>query len=142
MGLPFTLCLAATILSPAAFASNACPQPDKNFGSFLSKFKSDVRFRESRLILPLQQSYSDPDGKSTSFSSLKDLRTGAIILNEVHDGEMANTDGRVCESRPSIKGNRASFAQHSCDTDAYSHTYYFIRKNGCWMLEKKASSHG
>jgi hypothetical protein len=135
---------AAVLLSPSAFASASCPRADANFGTFLKRFKNDAAFRESRLILPLQTSYSAPGEKSTQSLTLKQIRHRKmrIIRGDADARAMRNTEASLCESTPLVKRDHATFGQYSCGTDVYSSGYHFERRNGCWMLARITSSGG
>ena len=125
-------------------AADSCAAPDASFTSFLAKFKNDKQFRETRLVLPLQFSSTDPSGTTKEALSLEEIRKRnmALILGDKDARELKGSEGALCESKPIIKKSRASFGQYSCGTDVYSDAFYFVRRNGCWMLERVAVSGG
>ena len=134
----------AAVLNAGHAHAVACAVPDASFASFVVKFKNDARFRETRLILPLPSRYTDPDGTTQEVLSLRTIRSRKmqLIKGSAEARELALTEGKVCEGKPVVKGGHARFGQHSCGTDVYSHSYAFVRQNGCWMLESMESSGG
>ena len=137
------LAIAVPLCAPAA-ALASCTAADASFGAFLQRFKNDRQFRESRLVLPLQSSDTDPTGTVKTKLSLKQIRDSkaSIIWGDAFALEMKGTEAALCESKVVFRNNRASFAQSSCETDVYSSKYDFVRKNGCWMLLRVANSGG
>lgn len=132
------------LLGAANVHAAACPAPDASFASFLGKFKNDAQFRTSRLILPLRTRYTEPGGTTEEALSLQTIRARKmeLIKGPAAARELADTEGKLCESKPVVKGGHARFGQYSCGTDVYSHSYAFVRQDGCWMLESIQSSGG
>jgi len=141
----FLAALLITIgLGGLAWAESKCERPDSNFRDFLSRFKNNPSFRESRLILPLQYSETDPEKTTKEQLSLKQIRARKlqIICDDACAARLKGTEGQLCENRPQVKGNTAEFIQYSCGTDVYGDTFHFVRKNGCWFLRSLDSSGG
>jgi hypothetical protein len=65
-----------------------------------------------------------------------------IICGAACAARLKGTEGQLCETGPTVKGNRAEFIQYSCGTDVYGDTYHFVRNNGYWFLQSFESSGG
>ncbi|MFO1385613.1 MAG: hypothetical protein U1F55_05415 [Chitinivorax sp.] len=111
---------------------------------FLKRFKNDRVFREKRLLLPLQISVSDPDGKSAERLTLKQIRERKmqLIIGDKRAKELHNSEGRLCESKPVVRHNRATFEQYSCETDVYGNRFHFVFQRGGWWLQRVEYSGG
>jgi hypothetical protein len=129
--------LITIVLGGIAWGQNKCDRPDSNFGEFLSRFKNNASFRESRLITPLQYSLTEPEKTTKELLSLEQIHTRKlqIICDNACAARLKGTEGQLCEEGPKVKGNRAEFVQYSCGTDVYGYTYHFVRKDGCWFLQ-------
>lgn len=57
--------VAGTGTVAGASTGDTCAAPDKDFASFLERFREDRAFRESRLLLPLAFRSSEPGGWSS-----------------------------------------------------------------------------
>ncbi len=136
--------LAAAMLSAPAMAEQVCASPDASFGKFLVRFKNDKAFRESRLVLPLQTTLTDPESTSKESLSLRQIRERQmrIIIGDADARELKGTEGQLCETPAIVNKNRAQYGQHSCETDVYEKVFYFVRKDGCWMLKQVHASGG
>ena len=124
-------------LGALAWGQSTCERPDPNFKDFLSKFKNNPSFRESRIILPLQYSETDPEKTTKEHLSLEQIRARKlqIICDAACAARLKGTEGQLCENPPQLKWNSAEFVQYSCGTDVYGYTFHFVRKNGCWFLQ-------
>jgi len=131
-------------LGENAWAGQRCDRPDASFGIFLTRFKNDLLFRESRLVIPLQYSLTDPEKTTKERLTLEQIRARKmeIICGAACAARLKGTEGQLCEAGPTVKGNRAEFIQYSCGTDVYGDTYHFVRNNGCWFLQSLESSGG
>jgi hypothetical protein len=141
----FLATLLVTIgLGGTAWAESKCDRPDSNFRDFLSRFKNNPSFQESRLITPLQYSLTDPEKTTKEQLSLEQIRSRKlqIICGAACAARLKGTEGQLCEEAPKVKGNSAEFVQYSCGTDVYGDTFHFVRKNGCWYLRGLDSSGG
>ncbi len=125
-----------------ANAGQTCGHRDPSFTAFLKRFKSDLEFRYSRLVLPMRFSEFDPQSAMsnvmvTHYSSmtLAQLRsTGRLRIAADPHATNSGDEGDVCEDQPKVGKNTATFVQYTCHTDIFSHTYHFVRSNGCWFL--------
>lgn len=122
----------------------ACDPADASFRAFLARFKNDGAFRESRLTLPLEFSFTDPEGTTHERLSLAEIRERKmqIIRDDARAAELAGTEGQVCEGVSEEKKDSAVFFQSSCNTDVYGDAYYFVRRKGCWFLQRVEASGG
>lgn len=125
-----------------AAADDNCGSHDKNFESFLDRFKNDKTFQKSRIIYPLQLSSTQPDANGKMAQEIKKLslkeindKSILIIRGRSEAAELMGGEGKLCEQGPKVKGNRATLIQHSCHTDVYGYTYDFVLRNGCWFLQ-------
>jgi len=127
-----------------AWAESKCDRPDSSFNVFLSRFKNNPSFRESRLITPLQYSLTDPEKTTKEQLSLEQIRARRmqIICGNACAARLKGTEGQLCEEGAKVKGNSAEFVQYSCGTDVYGDSFHFVRKNGCWYLRGLDSSGG
>jgi hypothetical protein len=125
-------------------ADKGCTQPDASFEAFLARFKASPQFRESRLVLPLRYVMTDPDGTSETYLTLEQIHAQklALIINNAQATSLKGTEGELCEDPPQVKGDKATLAQSSCDTDAYSDLFQFTRRSGCWYLKSLHISGG
>lgn len=141
---PSAIILASLALGAPACAAPNCQQADSSFGSFLHQFKNDTGFRESRLLTPLRMSVTDPAGTTREQLSLRQIRQRKmqIVIDDKHAAELKGTEGQLCEGVPVVRRNSVVLDQHSCDTDVYSNSFHFIRRNGCWMLQQVDYSGG
>lgn len=132
------------MLAGSAWAEQQCDRPDSNFRDFLSKFKNNPTFRESRLITPFQYSLTDPERTTKERLSLEQIRARKlqIICGDACAARLKGTEGQLCEESPKVKGDSAEFVQYSCGTDVYGDAFHFVRKNGCWYLRGLDSSGG
>lgn len=99
------------ILGASAWAGQRCDRPDSSFGVFLSRFKNDPSFRESRLVTPLQYSLTDPEKTTKERLTLEQIRARKmeIICGAACAARLKGTEGQLCEAGPTVKGNRAEF---------------------------------
>ncbi len=137
--------LSLIIGSPLASAAEACSAPDTDFSAFLNRFKNDKSFQKTRVIYPLQMSFSQPDVADTTMSlSAQDIlaRRMVLIRGKAEAAQLAQGEGKLCEDKPEVQGDRATFIQYSCNTDVYGDKYEFVRKDGCWFLQRVAASGG
>jgi hypothetical protein len=125
-----------------ADADDHCSTSDKNFVTFIDRFKNDKAFQKSRIIYPLQLSSTQPDANGKMAREIKKLtlkeindQSILIIRGRSEAAELMGGEGQLCEQGPSIKGETASLIQHSCHTDVYGYTYNFVLKEGCWFLQ-------
>lgn len=145
---PMRLLLVVPVLALSLWTASAsaavCSVPDDSFAAFLGKFKDDERFRESRLVLPLHATFTDPDGTSEESLSLKTIheRQMKLVIGTRMASELKGSEGELCEPKPVIKGDRAKLVQYSCGTDVYSKEFDFVRVDGCWRLKKFATAGG
>ena len=131
-------------LSGLTWAENTCERPDSNFRDFLSRFKNNALFRDSRLITPLQYSLTEPEKTTKEWLSLEQIRARnlQIICDNACAARLKGTEGQLCEEGPKVEGNSAEFVQYSCGTDVYGYTFHLVRKNGCWFLQSLDVSGG
>ncbi len=137
--------LSLVIGSPLVSAADACSAPDPDFAKFLDRFKNDKAFQKTRIIYPLQMSFSQPDVADTTMSlSAPDLQARRLVLirGKAEAAQLGQGEGKLCEDKPAIQGDRANFIQYSCHTDVYGDKYEFVRKDGCWFLQHVAASGG
>ena len=141
---PLTLLITTLSLATPAFASQSCQQADSSFGGFLRQFKNNASFRESRLLKPLPISATDPAGTTNVKLSLRQIRQRKmqIIIGDKRAAELKGTEGQLCEEVPVVQRDSVVLDQHSCDTDVYSNSFHFVRRNGCWMLLRVEYSGG
>ena len=132
------------LIGASSFAAtdDNCSSHDKNFESFIDRFKNDKAFQKSRIIYPLQMSSTQPDdngkmAREIKKLSLKEINNQSIVIirGRSEAAELMGGEGQLCEQGPIIKGDRASLIQHSCHTDVYGYTYDFVLKDGCWFLQ-------
>jgi len=147
MNKPWGRAVAAAILIAVSSNSGACAKPDRSFRAFLTRFKSDVAFQRQRIVDPLIVSASEPDANGVmkeertamSAAQVRDRREG-IIRGPAEAAKLRAGEGRLCERGPVVRGHRATFTQYSCHTDVYGDTYEFVRRDGCWYLERLSTS--
>jgi len=120
----------------------ACPKPDLTFAAFFYKFKNQQNFRESRLVLPLVIASRDNSKTNITRYSAAQIHSNRmrLIRGEAAARELSDTEGRLCEGKPKVGRNHAQITQSSCETDVYSDLYSFLRRDGCWFLEKIETS--
>jgi hypothetical protein len=129
---------APTGLAEGARRDTACESPDRDFASFLDRFKEDPTFRESRLQLPLDWHSFDGEKTTSQSLSLDEIHRRAIMLvvDRRTAEERRGGEGALCESVPEVDGDRARFGQFSCNTDVYAYSFEFHRVDGCWRLAR------
>lgn len=133
----------------AASAADTCSAPDANFAAFLDRFKNDQAFQRERILYPLQFTSSEPDAKGGTLETKasltqKDIQDRAIriIIGRTEAAPLKGGEGALCEEEPRISGDHATFVQYSCHTDVYGYEFEFVRKQGCWFLQRLATSGG
>ena len=130
-----------------ASAGNNCTTHDKDFESFLDRFKNDEPFQKTRIVFPLKMSSTEPDAngkmkEALANLTLKEIKDKSILIirGRAEAAELMGGEGKLCEQEPDVKDDLATFMQHSCHTDVYAYKYEFVRKNGCWFLQSLATS--
>ncbi|WP_374435261.1 hypothetical protein [Inhella sp.] len=143
MKLVFALLLALG----AASVNSECRAPDASFASFLKRFKNDRAFQLQRVADPLPIRSTEPNAKGSMETTirqipLRELRTWShsLIRGNAEVAELSDSEGKVCEPKPAVNGNRAEVSQSSCETDIYSDRFVFERFEGCWRLMEKHTS--
>jgi hypothetical protein len=131
-----TIAFLAFSISNLAAGALRCDHPDSDFKTFLERFKNDVAFQHSRLVIPLQISSLNPTGKTQQSLSLTQIRNRKtrVIRDDVFAAELKGTEGELCESVSVLKTRSVVFEQHSCSTDVYGSVYRFTMARGCWFL--------
>lgn len=141
--------LFSAVLAHQSYAAEqTCEKPVQSFRDFLSRFRIDKSFNESRVVFPLQVEFFSADGPITSRLSLGEYKSSGMahrLKNTIKVKKhvrasavpLTNKNGEfsACELPHLFSKEGVAVQIFTCGEPAFGASYDFALVKGCWYLK-------